>query len=268
MGPAAGERPPVDPAFGWLDDGWGPGLRCIPLSAAAQHVFTVRQPELPGADAPVRDARWTAAATALGVHAGLFRVTQVHGRTVRVVRPGDDAQARPEADALVSDVAGAGLLVQVADCVPILVVDPVVGAAAAVHAGWRGTCARVTRAAVEALTAEYGCRPADMMAAIGPSIGPDDYEVGDAVLEAFADAGHAGTTRWFRRTGERGALHLDLWEANLDQLTACGIAPGAVHVSRLSTAPNPVWLDSYRRDGPAAGRMAGIVRVPAAAPRG
>ena len=215
-----------------------------------------------------RDEDWERLAAAMGVRAGrLMRITQVHGRDIRVVRrgaaPGPGATARPEADAVVSNDPGAGLLVQVADCVPILIVDPVSGAAAAVHAGWRGTCAGIATETVDALVREFGCRPARMIAALGPSVGPEDYEVGESLPDRFAEAGHgASIGRWFGREVPRGRLRLDLWRANADQLQRAGVPGESVYCAGLSTMRHPRWLESYRREGERAGRMAALIVVP------
>jgi YfiH family protein len=150
----------------------------------------------------------------------------------------------------------------VADCNPILVVDPRRGAAAAIHAGWRGTCARIGPTAIETMTREFGSDPADLVAAIGPSVGPDDYEVGESLIEAFAKAGHseADINRWF--SAERPKPHLDLWTANRDQLVAAGLRPDTIYLCGLSTVSHPGIFDSYRVAGERAGRMAGIIVVP------
>jgi copper oxidase (laccase) domain-containing protein len=107
-----------------------------------------------------------------------------------------------------------------------------------------------------------GTNPADLVAAIGPSAGPDDYEVGESLVEAFLAAGHdrAAVGRWFIRSGTKP--HLDLWSANRDQLIASGIAADRIHVCGLSTVSNANVFDSYRVAGERAGRMAGLIVVP------
>ena len=198
-----------------------------------------------------------------------MRVKQVHGNSVRLLErgqmPADAAGARPEGDAIVSNVAGLVLAVMVADCVPILVADARRGVAAAIHAGWRGTCARVAVAAIKAMQREFGSSPSDLVAAIGPSVGPDDYEVGDSLVEAFRQEGHseASIRAWFIQTAAKP--HLDLWTANRDQLIAAGLGAARVHLSGLSTVSHPDVLESYRVDGDRAGRMAALIVVPPAA---
>lgn len=254
--------PPPDPAFHWSHETWGPALRCSGLAAAAQHLFTSRQLELRASD-----TAWAAAAASLGAAPeDVRRVKQVHGNVVRVLRRGEAAATagheRPDGDAIISNQPGLVLAVMVADCVPILLADPSTGAAGAVHAGWRGTCAGVAPAAVARLTTEFGTEPGNLIVAIGPSIGPEDYEVGEPLVEAFRNAGHSPgeIARWFRRRGT--ALHLDLWSANRDQLVAAGVDADRIFTARLSTRAHPEVFDSYRSDGERAGRMAGLIRVP------
>jgi len=137
----------------------------------------------------------------------------------------------------------------------------------------RSTAAGATRAhvprhpacaAVERLTTEFGTRPDDVVAAIGPSIGPDDYEVGEALVDAFRSAGHGPeeVARWFIRRSSR--LHLDLWSANRDQLVTAGVSPDRIFTCGLSTCAHPEVFDSYRSDGERAGRMAALIVVPRA----
>ena len=254
--------PAPDPAFHWSHEPWGPALRCGGLATAAQHLFTSRQLELRAGD-----SAWAAVAASLGASVDrVMRVKQVHGDVVRVLRRGevtaDAGDRRPDGDAIVSNEPGLVLAVMVADCVPILLADCKSGAAGAAHAGWRGTCARVAPAAVVRLVTEFGTRPDDVIAAIGPSIGPDDYEVGEALVDAFRSAGHGPeeVARWFIRRSSR--LHLDLWSANRDQLVAAGVSPDRIFTCGLSTRAHPEVFDSYRSDGERAGRMAALIRVP------
>jgi purine-nucleoside/S-methyl-5'-thioadenosine phosphorylase / adenosine deaminase len=266
--------PPPDPAFRWTDGAWGPVLRCTPLEAIAQHAFTSRQPRLPVESVGAPPDAWEIAAQSVGAPLDrVARVKQVHSRKVRaLLRDRVTPQAvrrRPEGDAIVSNQAGLALSVSVADCVPILIADARRGAAAAVHAGWRGTCNLVVARAIERMTEEFHTNPGDCTAAIGPSIGPDDYEVGKELVDAYLAAGYsrADVDRWFRRA--EGKLTLDLWTANRDQLIASFVPPASIFVCRLSTLAHPQVFESYRVEGPQAGRMAALIVVPpqAAQPR-
>jgi YfiH family protein len=262
-----GDLPPLNPVFRWSNETWGVALRCRPLADVAQHLFTTKQLQLRGG-APLDIARaWQLAAKAVGAEAtATIRVKQVHGRTVRVVDKGMPIQLEvnrtPEADAIVSNVPGVLLAVQVADCVPILMADSRSGAVAAVHAGWRGTSARVASAAIDAMAREFGTKPADLVAAIGPSIGPCCYEVGPELIDTFRAQGasESALTRWF--TDVNGSLRLDLWSASRDQLLESGVPAGRIHACALCTKTHAQIFDSYRADGPNAGRSAALIAVP------
>jgi copper oxidase (laccase) domain-containing protein len=122
---------------------------------------------------------------------------------------------------------------------------------------------------VEALTREFGSRAADLVAAIGPAIGPCCYEVGSELVDAFAASGHARhlIDRWFvappptRGAFERGKLRLDVPGANRDQLLLAGLAEDNVHVSGLCTACHLDLFPSYRVEKQAAGRLAAAIRA-------
>jgi YfiH family protein len=191
----------------------------------------------------------------------------VHGRGVQVWRQGDppsDPADRPEADAQISNDPAHVLAVQVADCVPLLMADARRGAAAAVHAGWRGTAARIVEATIDALAREFDTKPEDLLVAIGPAIGQCCYLVGDELVEAFRRAGATAdeVTRWFHRDAGR-RLRLDLWTANRDQLVGRGVPGSRIFVAGLCTQTHPTVFDSFRAEGERAGRMAALIRVPA-----
>ena len=256
-------RPPVPDSFYWSDERWGAALRCRPLEAVAPHLFTTRQLQLSVAP------DWRAAADAIGAQQ-IVTLTQVHGSQVVTIRRGEAIPSgRPEGDILVSDDPGVALAVRVADCVPVLIADRASGAAAAVHAGWRGTAAGATTAAVTALAREFNSKPDNLMAAIGPAIGACCYEVGSDVVDAFAAAGHPRhlIDRWFQspppprgNTG-RGTLRLDVAGANRDQLVLAGVAEENVHIAGLCTAMHLDVLTSYRAEKDQAVRIAGVIRA-------
>ena len=253
--------PTVPGSFRWTAESWGAGLRCVPLEALAPHVFASRHLAL------TSDGE-LALAGALGVDA-IAMVTQVHGRTVTVVR---DAARIPErttkADALIGNAPATALAVRAADCVPLLLADHGSGAVAAVHAGWRGTAAGVATEAVAALGREFGTRPADIVAAIGPAIGPCCYEVGSELVDAFAAAGHDRQliARWFptpappRGSRTLPALRLDVAGANRDQLILAGVPEAQIFSCGLCTAMHLDVLTSYRAEGNAAGRIVAAIR--------
>jgi purine-nucleoside/S-methyl-5'-thioadenosine phosphorylase / adenosine deaminase len=192
-----------------------------------------------------RDASRARVASALARRGRLYLLKQVHGTSVRPA----PWEGRPEADAAVADREGMVLGIETADCLPVLIADPRRRVVAAAHAGWRGTAAGVTRAAVLALV-QGGSRPEDLVAALGPGIGPCCYEVGEELVAAFGPGGEA-----FFRPGPRGRLHLDVRAANVAQLRAAGVPEAQIHHVAECTSCRADLYHSYRRDGPRTGRM-------------
>jgi purine-nucleoside/S-methyl-5'-thioadenosine phosphorylase / adenosine deaminase len=207
------------------------------------HGFEQRRP---GSGAETREAGRQRLSVALARYGRLFLLKQVHGAAVRTA----PWEGRPEADASVAEAAGLLLGIETADCLPVLVADPRRRVVAAAHAGWRGTAAGVARAAVEALRAG-GSSPADLVAALGPGIGPCCYEVGEELRSSFAAE--------FFRPGPRGKPHLDVRAANRAQLEAAGLGPDRIHGVDECTRCRVDLYPSYRRDGQAAGRMVSFI---------
>ena len=241
----------------WTQEPWGLALRCTRL--AAPHLFTSR-------DLILReDAReWAAVAVSLGVAPDrLLLIKQVHGIDVAVARKGDARPwQRPQADIVVTDDPGVAIGVRTADCAPVLLHDPSRNVAGAAHAGWRGTAQGAAVAAVEALRREFGSKPADLIAAIGPCLGACCGEVGPDVLEAFraGGAGEASMQAWFSPgAGDRSFLDLD--RANRDQLERAGLDPARIFTSGLCTKTYRARFHSYRGDGAQAGRLLGAIRM-------
>jgi polyphenol oxidase len=251
--------PIPDAAFEWTQEPWGRALRCPRLGAP--HLFTSSDLVLRG-----NEGEWAAVAASLGVPPARLRlVRQVHGTDVVVVRRGDALPAqRPTADIIISDDPDVAIGVRVADCAPVLLHDPVTHAVGAAHAGWRGTAAGAAAAAVRAMEAAFGSRPADLIAAIGPCLGACCGEVGPDVVEAFR-AGRATAAEidaWFT-PGRGDRSYLDLERANRDQLVRAGMKPDATFTSGLCTKTCHDRLHSYRAAGAGAGRLLAAIRVAA-----
>jgi polyphenol oxidase len=243
----------------------GPFLVCEPLESIAPHFFTTRTWMLASTTDGDRASGWRQVAEEAGVdEARLVRARQVHGALIAIRRRSGGAVGRelPEADILISDDPDVVLAIQTADCVPILIADRAVGAVAAAHAGWRGLAAHVPERVVQAMTREFGCRPADLIAAIGPSISGPRYEVGHEVRDRFEDGGfpEARMARWFVE-GRPRHFHFDGWLSAIDQLEAAGVPSMQIHVAGLCTWTHPEVLCSYRRDGTGAGRLAAVIRA-------
>jgi YfiH family protein len=192
----------------------------------------------------------------------LVAAQQVHRTHTQVVTGAakgrgatDFESALPGTDALITDEPGVCLLVMAADCVPILLYEPrhrVIGAA---HAGWRGTVAGMVARVVGAMKDTYECDPASMLALVGPSIGPEDYEVGDEVA-AHAEAAFPQSIDRVIRRAPGGKPHFDLWTANVLQLTEAGIPGDHIAVAGISTFATTERFFSERRDHFPTGRFA------------
>lgn len=175
----------------------------------------------------------------------LSTVWQVHGDSIKVIRSYADARETDQKfDALASDLPDLLIGVKTADCVPILIGDPVSGAFAAVHAGWRGTARSIAKKGVETLAGEFGARPGSMFAAIGPSACGRKYEIGKDVIDAFAE-NFSTSGKYFTPTVE-GHAFVDLQGANIDQLTNAGIDPANIFTSPFCTIERTDLFYSYR----------------------
>lgn len=186
---------------------------------------------------------------------------QVHGAEVRVVNDAASAARGEEerCDAQVTREAGVLLGVKTADCVPVLLGDARTGACAGIHAGWRGTLAEIAVRALARMREEFGTRPSDVRAAIGPAARACCYEVGAEVIEAF-DRKFPRATELFTPTREGHAL-IDLHRANAEQLSAAGVAPERINILPLCTICRPDLFFSYRRDRPVYGRSGRLLSV-------
>jgi YfiH family protein len=210
----------------------------------------------------VENRRRAAAALGLTLDDLVF-CHQTHGRDVAVVGADDRARGTRSTDdavscdAVVTSTPGMGVAVMVGDCVPLVLYDPGAHVVAAVHAGWRGTVARVTEAAV-ATMAELGADPARLVAGIGPAITADRYQVGDEVADAARDC-FDGDIEGIVRPDGTGRWMFDLWAANRRLLVEAGVRPGNIEVSPVGTGPGtPYFSDRAARP---CGRFAAMARL-------
>ncbi len=212
----------------------------------------------------------------------LVTLRQIHSDAARIFST--PAATPPQADAAISNRVGLFLGIQTADCVPILLVDPRRRVVAAVHAGWRGTLARIAVKTLGRMRLEFGTNPEDVLAALGPAIGPCCYEVGPEVAQAFLGQ-FAHAAEWFEGPFERLSsgeepnplpwltmmppgheppperVQLDLRSANRRQLVDAGMRPRNIAVSALCTSCRSDLFFSYRKEGPATGRMMSVVGI-------
>jgi YfiH family protein len=142
-----------------------------------------------------------------------------------------------------------------ADCVPVLLYDPVKGAVGAVHAGWKGTVGKIVTATVKAMQEMFGTNPKDLKAGIGPSICPEVYEVGEEVIEAAVKAFGTKEGLITHENGQ-GKGYFNLWEANRIQLLSMGVPADAIEVAGICTYRQSHQFFSARKSGNRAGRFA------------
>lgn len=190
-----------------------------------------------------------------------------HGSEVAVVNekpvvPSERTVRPPtlySADACITDRPGVPLSLTVADCVPVLFHDPVRRAVGVAHAGWRGTVARIVGKTVVAMRERYGSRPEDVRVGIGPSIGPEAFEVGEEVLREFARAFPANPEiRLPHRDPEahrQGKGFVDLWSANEAAALEVGVLKENVEIGGWCTVSHPELFFSHRRDQGRSGRL-------------
>ena len=188
--------------------------------------------------------------------ARIVSARQVHGRrAVAVGRGAVGAPDVPDCDALVTDEPGVLLLMKFADCVPITLWDPVRRVVALVHAGWRGTVLGAPAAALELMVRRYRSRPSDVVAAVGPSIGPCCYQVGKDVA-ILASRTFAGTD--VLQGGHAGEIRLDLWAANAETLMRAGVMEENIAIAGICTRCRSDLFFSHRAAGGRTGRF-GVV---------
>ena len=161
-----------------------------------------------------------------------------------------------QADILITNQPGQVLGIRTADCVPVLLWDEASPALSAVHAGWRGTAARIVEIAVKALEETYGTKPARINAAVGPSIGFCCYEVGPEVVKAMKNAYEPPFPI---RPSIGKHFHIDLKEFNRQALLRAGVPVEKIHVLSYCTNCQGEKFHSYRRDGEAAGRQLSFI---------
>ena len=210
---------------------------------------------------------------------------QVHGDRVAVVESAALTREDLEGfDALITDVPGVAIGARTADCIPVLMYDPVRRAVAAVHSGWKGTVLKIAAKTLAVMASKYGTRAADIIAVIGPGIGPDSFQVGPEVAGAFLaagfpetwsrpdtdDYGTAGTgktvVRLITDRGPRipgsmsGGLHIDLPQAVRLTLIRAGVHDPNILISGIDTYTHPGFF-SARREGPSCGRTVNTIML-------
>lgn len=187
----------------------------------------------------------TILSSAFGIPYGkFFTLRQVHGSSILVLHSPFSGNGELEHDAMAAREGGVALCIKTADCVPVLLADRNLKAIAAVHAGWRGTSLQIVSKAAAFLFENFGVSRGDLLAAIGPAIGPCCYEVDSVVFDAMA----GDAVQFFKQTGEQGKWKLDLPGVNRSQLLKMGIPPENISSSGLCTACRTDLFYSHRAE--------------------
>jgi YfiH family protein len=229
------------------------------------HAFTTRKNDLGARNSGIKlPGDWNAVAAAFGISPDrLITVNQVHGE--HIVRidarglTGDSVDPRTiEADAMITGAPGIAIGIETADCVPVLLYDPGIPAVAAVHAGWRSTVRKIVDKTVVSMGVEFGSCPQRIIAAIGPAIGPECYEVDEPVMAQIREA----FSSWQEIAVPRGNAHwgLDLVKANVRELLKMGLLEQNIHALGFCTSCRRDLFYSFRAEG-RTGRMLSIIMI-------
>ena len=194
---------------------------------------------------------------------GLVLMRQVHGNTIRVIDgDGPPPACVPDCDGLITARPGVALAVKTADCVPLFFVDRVRRVIGAAHAGWRGTALGMAGKMIDAIVKEFASRPEDILAAVGPAVGPCCYQVDAPVHAALIT--HPGADRFLRPCHEEGRWMLDLALANRLQIGERGVPEANIHTADLCTACRQELFFSLRASGGCTGRQVNLLMLRAA----
>ncbi|HWR39678.1 MAG TPA: peptidoglycan editing factor PgeF [Patescibacteria group bacterium] len=204
---------------------------------------------------------------ALGIQAErVVTAEQVHGTAVAVIDQThagrgalDYSDSIPAADALITNVPGIPLMLFFADCVPILIVDPVNWAVGVVHAGWKGTAGSIVAETLQAMHRRYGTEPRQCLAGIGPAIGPCCYEVDENLAGIWRQRFPHEAQLLVPRSENRWLL--DLWSSNRWQLEECGLASGHIYSSSTCTACHTSHFFSHRAEMGSTGRHGALIAL-------
>lgn len=177
---------------------------------------------------------------------------QTHSSNIGIVKSANGIF--PNTDALITNIPGVCICVRTADCVPILLYDPVQKVIAAIHSGWKGTIKKISKQTIELMQNEFGTKPENIIAGIGPSIGPEVYEVGSELIEIFHKSFGKNHIITSIKNSDKGLLNL--WEVNKQILIDCGITYNQIEIAEVCTYSNPELFYSARRDGVKTGRLA------------
>ena len=197
----------------------------------------------------------------------IVQMHQVHDVKVAVVDRGDLTRDELDGyDAMITDLPGVAIGVRTADCIPVLLYDPVKKAAAAIHSGWRGTLSKIVGKTVIKMQSTYASQPSDILAFIGPGICVDCFQVGEEVALKFKETGFDINSLWsFREpktgNGMEGGHHIDLKEACRQTLVESGLKNENIQITGLCTYEDNDLLYSARKEGIECGRNITYIKI-------
>lgn len=202
-------------------------------------------------------------AAAMGLPSSdLIFVSQCHSSDIIVIAEESQCKEIYQADALVTTLRKKCICVMGADCVPILVYDPVKEVVGAIHAGWRGTAAKICAKTISLMEKEFGCLAKNLLVGIGPSISQENYEVGEDVFGQFKEEQPDLVNKIFKESDRLGKYQLDLWAANKIQALEAGVAESHIEISGICTYSSHNKFFSARYFKNSTGRLAaGIMLV-------
>lgn len=186
---------------------------------------------------------------------------QIHGDRVEIVdRPNMTREDLEGVDAIMTNLIDFPIGVRTADCVPVLLYDPVKRAIAAVHSGWKGTVLRISQKTINEMILHYGTNPSDLRAVIGPCIGPEAFTVHDDVESAFSKAGFP--MELISKQRNKDEFTIDLWKANKWILEKTGVQPANIHISGICTYTrhNDFYSARYEHNNKC-GRNINVIRI-------
>ena len=192
---------------------------------------------------------------------------QTHTTNVRVVTKEDKGKGvmrecnYTDVDGMITNVPGICLVTSYADCVPLYFVDPVKKVIGLSHSGWRGTVGKIGKVTVEKMEEEFGCDPADILGAVGPSICQDCYEVSEDVIKKFRENYDENLWPEIFYQKENGKYQLNLWKANESVFLESGILPEHIAVTNVCTHCNPDILFSHRTTGNERGTLSAFLAL-------
>lgn len=207
-------------------------------------------------------------AKSMGVDPHSFVISrQVHKTNIRMVDENDRGKGLytptdySEIDGLITNKPGITLVTKYADCVPLYFVDPKNRAIGLTHSGWRGTVKKIGKITVEEMRKAFGSNPEDIIAVVGPSIGPECYEIGEEVAAEFMKAFSLNWEQGILTSKSNGKYQCNLWAANHTVLAEAGLNPENIHISGVCTCCNSDILFSHRKTEGKRGSLAAFLAI-------